>query len=140
MALRTVSAALAGVAAAFLLMSPKFAGANRPFVSGTQTAGCSANVAYLVEHAEPHFAIQCPVRLPAGEVAATCIPAIWPGGCRLPVIQLSERACPTAARNEASNSWVLWSYARSRQVPARVRAGGGPDYPGEDGIDDYGEC
>ena len=132
-----VALALAG----FLAVSDGSAAAERPYVSDSNPAICAANVAYLEQHADPHFAIECPVNLAGAEVSATCVPAIWPTGCpEASVIRLSARACLTAVKDEASNSWVLWSYARSGQIPDRVRQGGVPDWPGQYGIDDWGEC
>ena len=132
-----VAVALVG----FLAFSTRSAAAGRPYVVDSDPAGCGTNVAYLEQHAEPHFAIECPVNLARSELSVTCVPSIWPTGCPdRPVIRLSARACPTAVRDESSNSWVLWSYAASGQIPDRVRQGGVPDYPGQYGLDDWGEC
>ena len=125
----------------YLASNRPAAASSRPYVTGQNVPGCAAAVAYLERHAEPHFAIECPVNLSGSELSVTCIPAIWPAGCpETPVIRLSVGVCRTGVQDEASNSWVLWTYAQSGQIPQRVRQGGVPDYPGQYGLDNYGEC
>ena len=137
----TPTVAVAAALGGFFAVSPHSDAAGRPYVSDSNPAVCAANVAYLEQHADPHFAIECPASLPGPELSVTCVPAIWPTGCpETPVIRLSAAVCRTGVKDEASNSWVLWSYAVSRQIPERVRRGGVPDYPGQYGIDNFGEC
>ena len=132
--------AIAGALLGFFAVAPHSAAAGRPYVTDLDPAVCAAGVAYLEQHAEPRFAIECPVNLPAPEVSITCVPKLWSAGCTVPVIRLSPNACPTAVKDEASNSWVLSSYVASRQIPDRVRQGGVPDWPGQYGLDNFGEC
>lgn len=72
--------------------------------------GCAAAIRYLSKHANPQYQIECPGdavnpdHSPAQ--AETCTDT--PGFCTAPVIKI-RIPCPTAYRNEAANSWIMWN-------------------------------
>ena len=77
-----------------------------PVVETPSTYGCDAALAYLRAYAHPAFRLVCPGYAFGGQ-AVTCINV--EGYCPNDAVIIIAEPCEIAYRNEAANSWTLYT-------------------------------